>query len=147
MPPIDRDPAEAADAATSSGCTAEATVALGTVRSTSTEPRLAAVTQTLSRWRRALRPGGHLVLALAGPPITEAGSLRTTVITAARTAGLVYHQHIPVVLVSLSERDGSHADVDRHEADERVLPGGQHTRTHRDLLIFATTTIQEADRG
>jgi SAM-dependent methyltransferase len=137
----DRDPAEAAGAPALGISVAKATVALGTVQ----EAPLADLTQTIARWRRLLRPGGHLVLALAGPPITEEGSLRTTVVTAARAAGLVYHQHIPVVLVPLSECDSGPADIDRHVADERLYDR-PHARTHRDLLIFATTTT-EVDRG
>ncbi len=138
----DRDPGEAADAAARGSFAAKAAVALGTVAAAG----LADLTQTFARWRRLLRPGGHLALALAGPPITEGGSLRTTVVTAARAAGLAYHQHIPVVLVPLSERGEGPADIDRHVADERLCDR-QHARTHRDLLIFATTTTMEADRG
>ena len=138
----DRDPAQAADTTAGGSSAPKAAVALGTVAAAT----LADLTQTLARWRRLLRPGGHLVLALAGPPTTEeVGSLRTTVVTAARAAGLVYHQHIPVVLVPLSERDSGPADIDRHVADERLYDR-RHARTHRDLLIFATTTTTEADR-
>jgi SAM-dependent methyltransferase len=65
---------------------------------------LTAMTTAMHAWRRRLRPGGWLVTALT-TAIDEDGlvSHRSTVITAARTAGLSWRQEFLVVLDSLPE--------------------------------------------
>lgn len=93
-------------------------------------------------WRTLLRPGGHiLILIIAGPGVSGAGH-RSTFVAAARAAGLIFHQHIPVALVPLAEAGGC--------AEHGVVPrpglvGGRHVRAHRDLLVFASITAEAAD--
>jgi hypothetical protein len=126
---------------------------------------LHAMTHAMSGWRRLLRPGGHLIAALTarGPapspePGTEPGtefglvSHRSTVIAAARAAGLLYHQHIPVLLVRLPEHDPrAHLERDNETDSEtdggpgsgRRLLAGRHLPAFRDLVAFASTATGE----
>jgi hypothetical protein len=108
------------------------------------------MTRAMNTWRRLVRPGGFLIAALTarGP---EPGKLshRSTVIAAARAAGLIYHQHIPVLLVPLPEHD-PRTDPETPGApdDGRRLRGGRHLPAFRDLLVFASTaTGEEATRA
>jgi hypothetical protein len=106
------------------------------------------MTVAMSTWRGLLRPGGFLLTAVAARR-APAGSVghRSTVITAARAAGLIYHQHIPVVRVLLPEPQ-PRWEPDSHTCGGRRLLAGRHVPVHRDLLAFATTaTGSEATRG
>ncbi|WP_371872279.1 hypothetical protein [Phytohabitans houttuyneae] len=110
------------------------------------------LTRAVTGWRRLLRPGGHLIAALTArvpEPGPEPGTVghRSTVIAAARAAGLVYHQHIPVLLIPLPEHDPR---TDPNPANEPDRPHhGRHRPAFRDLLAFAgtTSTTEEATRG
>lgn len=106
------------------------------------------MTRAMSTWRRLLRPGGHLIAALtAHGPEPGKVSHRSTVITAARAAGLIYHQHIPVVLVALPEREPrteTESFVERAD-DVRRLFAGRHLPAFRDVLVFASTATGEED--
>jgi hypothetical protein len=108
------------------------------------------LTRAMTGWRRLLRPGGHLLAALtARSPEPGTVGHRSTVIAAARAAGLVYHQHIPILLVPLPEHDPR---TDPNPADEpdRRLRKVRHRPAFRDLLAFAgttTSTTEEATRG
>ncbi|WP_412740963.1 hypothetical protein [Krasilnikovia sp. MM14-A1259] len=95
--------------------------------------------QTFDGWQTWLRPGGFLITLLTASPSGDAARHRSTVIAAARAAGLLYHQHIPAVLVPLPEADP------RTEPDLAPRPpllAGRHVRAHRDLLAFATTALE-----
>jgi len=108
------------------------------------------MTRAMSTWRRLLRPGGHLIAALTarGPELFGAFSHRATVIAAARAAGLIYHQHIPVLLVPLPEHDPRTDPEPADEPDGRRLRDGRHLPAFRDLVAFAgTATAEEATRG
>jgi hypothetical protein len=105
------------------------------------------MTVAMSTWRLLLRPGGFLLTAVRARR-APAGSIghRSTIITAARAAGLIYHQHIPVVLVPLPEPQ-PRSEPDPHTSID-LLHAGRHVPIHRDLLAFATTaTGSEATRG
>lgn len=87
-------------------------------------------------WRAALRPGGFLLAALtAVDPDDHAG----TVITAARSAGLRYHQHLIAVHGRLPERDP--------QPDEPRLGDGRHAVIHTSLLAFAATKTNTGGAG
>lgn len=99
------------------------------------------LTEAMRSWRSLLRPGGFLLTALADHnPRDGLASHRSTVVAAARAAGLLYHQHLLVVRVPLPEiepRAQAHTDA--------KLLGGRHVRAHVDLLTFAATaTSSEA---
>ncbi|GIF74105.1 hypothetical protein [Asanoa siamensis] len=101
------------------------------------------------QWRPTLRPGGFLLVALTvRPPAAGSISERSTVITAARAAGFLYHQHLPIVLAPLPDQE-PRTDPSRELSHPMSLPGGRHRVTHRDLLAFAVTTTpsKEANRG
>ena len=100
------------------------------------------VSQTLGAWRELLRPGGFLVVLLTVGPGTSTLGHRSTVIAAGRTAGLLYHQHIPVVLVPLPETEPR--TTTRLTARPPLI-AGRHVRAHRDLLVFATITTEVVD--
>lgn len=104
-----------------------------------------AMTTALATWRPLLRPGGHLLVGLtAWRPQPKPTSYRSTVIAAARAAGLRYQQHIPVVLIPLPEHE-PRTDPERpDEADDgRRLLAGRHLPAFRDLLVFASTATGE----
>ena len=100
-----------------------------------------AISQALGAWHRLLRPGGFLVLLLTTGPGGALGH-RSTVIAAARTAGLLYHQHIPALLVALPEAEPR---VETRPVSRPPLRGGRHVPAHRDLLAFASLTSEAAD--
>lgn len=107
-------------------------------------------TRAMSTWRRLLRPGGHLVAALtADGPQPAKVSHRSTVIAAARAAGLIYHQHIPVLLIALPERDPRTEPESLEDADDgRRLLAGRHLPAFHNVLVFAgTATSEEAHRA
>jgi hypothetical protein len=101
-----------------------------------------AVSQALSTWRELLRPGGFLVVLLTAGPGTGPLGHRSTVIAAARATGLLYHQHIPALLMPLPEAD---ARTEPRPVARPQLVAGRHVRAHRDLLVFATITPEAAD--
>jgi hypothetical protein len=106
------------------------------------------MTVAMSTWRLLLRPGGFLLTAVTARR-NQARSIghRSTIITAARAAGLIYHQHIPVVLVPLPEPQ-PRSEPDPYADGGPLLLAGRHVPIHRDLLAFATTaTGSEATRG
>jgi hypothetical protein len=103
---------------------------------------LHALSRALRAWRAQLRPGGFLIVLLAAGPGTAALGHRSTVITAARTAGLLYHQHIPALLVPLP---GTERRTESTVALHPPLRGGRHVRAHRDLLAFASMTPEATD--
>lgn len=108
------------------------------------------MTRAMTTWRRLLRPGGHLIAALtARGPEQGKVSHRSTVIAAGRAAGLVYHQHIPVLLVSLPAREPRTEPETPDEGDDgRRLLAGRHLPAFRDVLVFAgTATGEEARRA
>jgi hypothetical protein len=100
------------------------------------------LSRALGTWRELLRPGGFLIVLLTAGPGTAALGHRTTVITAARSAGLLYHQHIPALLVSLP---GTEPRTEPTVALHPPLHGGRHIRAHRDLLAFASMTPEATD--
>jgi hypothetical protein len=104
-----------------------------------------ATTEAMHLWHRLLRPGGFILTALsaAGAPPGRI-SRRTTVITAARAAGLRYHQHLPVLLVPLPAVE-PRTDAAAAVSTRPALLDGRHVPIHMDVLAFtATTTDQEA---
>lgn len=108
------------------------------------------LTRAMTDWRRLLRPGGHLLAALtARDPKPGMIGHRSTVIAAASVAGLIYHQHIPVLLTALPERELRTEPEQPDEGDAACrLPAGRHLPAFRDLLAFtATTTREEVHRG
>jgi hypothetical protein len=110
---------------------------------------LHAMTTAMSAWRPLLRPGGFLLAALTtSTPQPDRIGHRSTVIAAARAAGLLYHQHIPYLLVPAPQHEPRTAP-EPHEADDgRRLLAGRHVPAYRDLLAFAgTATGEEATRG
>jgi hypothetical protein len=101
-----------------------------------------ALSGALGAWRALLRPGGFLIALLTAGPGTGAMGHRSTIIAAARSAGLLYHQHIPALLVPLSETEPR---TDSAVVPHSPLPGGRHVRAHRDLLAFASITPEATD--
>jgi hypothetical protein len=93
---------------------------------------LHAMTAAMHTWRSMLRPGGFLLVAI--------GSVgqHSTVITAARVAGLLYHQHLLAVRVPLPEYE-PRAMADTAAPTPPTLVQGRHIRAHTDLLAFAAT--------
>jgi hypothetical protein len=76
-------------------------------------------------------------------PEPGAVSHRSTIIGAARAAGLLYHQHIPILLVPLPEHDPRTDPGLGDESDGRGLRDGRHLRAFRDLVVFAGTATDE----
>jgi hypothetical protein len=101
-----------------------------------------AVSQALAAWQALLRPGGFLAVLLTAGPGTAAIGHRSTVIAAARAAGLLYHQHIPALLTRLPDTEPR---TEARPAARPQLIAGRHARAHRDLLVFATITPEAAD--
>lgn len=111
-------------------------------------PDLHGMTGAIGTWRRLLRPGGHLITALtARAPESGTVNHRSMVIAAARAAGLLYHQHIPVLLAPLPEHDPRTGPEPMDEPDGRQLREGRHLPAFRDLVVFASTTTEETTRG
>ncbi|MGX6606203.1 hypothetical protein ACWKSP_29380 [Micromonosporaceae bacterium Da 78-11] len=100
------------------------------------------LSRALRAWQELLRPGGFLAVLLTAGPGTAAPAPRSTVIAAARTAGLLYHQHIPALLVRLPE---ANPRTGPGPADRTPLLAGRHVRAHRDLVVFASITPEAAD--
>ncbi len=101
-----------------------------------------AISRALVGWRALMRPGGFLIVLLTAGPGTSVLGHRSTVIAAARSAGLLYHQHIPGLLVPLPETEPrTEAAIVSHPP----LLVGRHVRAHRDLLVFASMTPEAAD--
>jgi hypothetical protein len=99
------------------------------------------MTRAMNAWRPLLRPSGFLVAALTAHG-SQPGTVshRSTVIAAARAAGLRYHQHLPFVRVPLPEHEPRTEPERPDEADDgRRLLDGRHVPTFRDLLVFAST--------
>nr|WP_307936544.1 hypothetical protein [Salinispora arenicola] len=109
---------------------------------TSTAATPHAIGSALGAWQALLRPGGFLVLLMTAGPGSGAGGHRSAVIAAARTAGLLYHQHIPVLLVPLSETEPR---TEPAVALHPPLLAGRHVPAHRDLLAFVSITPEAAD--
>ncbi len=59
--------------------------------------------QAIGAWQDCCAPAGLLLVLVTTEP--NASGHRSTVIAAARTAGLLYHQHIPTLLVPLPEAE------------------------------------------
>jgi hypothetical protein len=106
----------------------------------------------LTACARLLRPGGCLILVVAVPAGSAAGTTGpedfSPVVTAAAGVGLGYLQHIVAVAADISD-DGD-AFV-YHVTDEELLTlvgatGAQwqvaHLRIHADLLVFSQTHSQ-----
>jgi hypothetical protein len=106
---------------------------------------LHALTEAMHQWRRLLRPGGFVLTILPpGPPGAGRTSRRSTVITAARAAGLRYHQHLPALLVPLPATE-PRTDLATAADTRPALLDGRHALIHLDVLAFrSTTTDQEA---
>lgn len=86
-----------------------------------------------SRWitacATALAPGGHLLVAVDA--LDRAGRYTdraTTVIVAARAAGLTYHQHLIAITRPLPDPD---------QPPPPLPAGGRHERIHTDLYAFS----------
>jgi hypothetical protein len=101
-----------------------------------------ALSRALGAWQALLRPGGFLVILLTAGPGTGALGHRSTVIAAALSAGLLYHQHIPALLVPLAETEPR---TDPRPATRPPLNAGRHVRTHRDLVVFTSIAAEAAD--
>ncbi|MEV8515915.1 hypothetical protein [Dactylosporangium sp. NPDC051484] len=106
---------------------------------------LRAMTDAMSQWRRLLHPGGFLLAVLpARTPEPGRISQRSAVVTAARAAGLRYHQHIPVLAVPLPDAE-PRTDAATAASTRPALLDGRHVPIHIDVLAFgSTTTDQEA---
>ncbi|MFI1989703.1 hypothetical protein [Actinoplanes sp. NPDC020271] len=101
-----------------------------------------ALSHAIDVWRAYLRPGGYLLTLLTAGPGTGTIGHRSSIIAAARAAGLVYHQHIPALLAPLPEAE-PRTGLDA--ASRPPLLDGKHVRAHRDLLAFASTTPEATD--
>jgi hypothetical protein len=99
-------------------------------------------TRAIQSWRPLLRPGGFLLTALTThtAPGAHGGAIsyRSTVIAAARAAGLIYPQHILVVRTRLPEYE-LRAMPDTAASTASTLLDGRHVAAHIDLLAFAAT--------
>jgi hypothetical protein len=92
------------------------------------------LTASMRIWRAALRPGGYLLAALT--VADWGGNHASTVITAARAAGLLYHQHLLAVREPLPEHE-PRAEPDTAATTPPRLVDGRHLPTHTNLLVFA----------
>ena len=104
---------------------------------------LHAMTRAMHTWRRVLRPGGFLLTVLT---VADSGNHASTVITAARTAGLLYHQHLIPVRARLPEHE-PRAEATTAATTVARLRGGRHVITHTNLYAFATTTSTASVQG
>ncbi|MBQ1018015.1 hypothetical protein KBX71_09080 [Micromonospora sp. D93] len=103
------------------------------------------IAEAMHLWHRLLRPGGFVLVALpARAPEPGRISRRSTVISAARIAGLRYHQHIPVLVVPLPAHD-PRADAAAAASTPPALLNGRHLHTHMDVLAFTATTLDQED--
>jgi hypothetical protein len=104
---------------------------------------LRATADALQHWHRLLRPGGFLLAAVTTRTLQPGcASHRSMVISAARVAGLRYHQHLPVLLVPLPEAE-PRTDPATAATTPPALVDGRHLPIHVDVLAFAATTITE----
>ncbi|MBT8227514.1 MAG: hypothetical protein HKP61_20270 [Dactylosporangium sp.] len=92
-------------------------------------PSLASV---MLGWRAALRPGGSLLMALT---TACARDHSTTVIAAARVAGLRYHQHLIAAYRPLVE-DEPRAEALTAASTRPALVDGRHDPAHASFLSF-----------
>lgn len=105
-------------------------------------------TEAMRRWHRLLRPGGFALVALTPTdgerrPVTQ----RSTVVAAARAAGLRYHQHLPFPLVPLPAAE-PRTDPATATDTPAALLGGRHASIHVNVLAFAASRIgQEVVRA
>lgn len=97
-------------------------------------------TSPLVDWMAAchsrLQPGGFLICAVASQ--TAGGRYvehATSVIAAARAAGMIYHQHLITVHRPLPEHE-PRADQSTGGEPPPELPAGRHPRLHTDLYAF-----------
>lgn len=96
---------------------------------------LPAMTTAFSAWRRLLRPGGFLLAALTAPgPDFGRISHRTTVLTAARVAGLQWRQEFIIVTEPLPEHE-PRAGTEPVPPPSQP-PGWRHRVTHIRALTF-----------
>ncbi|WP_328366672.1 hypothetical protein [Micromonospora zamorensis] len=102
--------------------------------------------EAMRLWHRLLRPGGFVLVALhaRAPEPGRRISRRSTVISAARIAGLRYHQHIPVLVVPLPAHD-PRTDAATAASTPPALLDGRHLHTHMDVLAFTATTLDQED--
>ncbi|RQX07068.1 hypothetical protein [Micromonospora inaquosa] len=101
--------------------------------------------EAMHLWHRLLRPGGFVLVALpARAPEPGRISRRSTIISAARIAGLRYHQHIPVIVVPLPVHD-PRTDSAAAASTPPALLNGRHLHTHMDVLAFTATTLDQED--
>jgi hypothetical protein len=98
------------------------------------------VTRAMQTWRALLRPRGFLLTALTAPPV-GAGSVshRSTVITAARTAGLTWQNEIVVARAVLPPVE-PRADPDTAANTPPALREGRHDPAHFKVLVFQAPT-------
>lgn len=87
------------------------------------------------RWmtacRHALVPHGYLIAAINPTTNDPYVDHATTVITAARAAGFIYHQHLLGIADRLPEPDGE------QPPPPRLPTGARHKRVHTDLIVLA----------
>ncbi len=101
---------------------------------------LRGMTRAMHTWRSLLRPGGYLLAALTAHGPTDARvSHRSTVIAAARTAGLTWQQEFLVPLVPLPEHE-PRAMPDTAGTPTAALVEGRHQPAHHKLLAFQRRT-------
>jgi hypothetical protein len=102
---------------------------------------LPATTHAMGAWRGLLRPGGHLLLALTTTGPGHGGvSPRSNVITAARTAGLLWQQEFLVPLVPLPQYE-PRAMPDTAATTPAALVEGRHAVIHLKLLAFRNPAL------
>lgn len=85
----------------------------------------------LAACRDALASDGYLLVTVDAGSGNRYVDHATTVIVAARAAGLVYHQHLVTVTQPLSESGAA------DDAALPLAPAARHTRLHTDLFVFA----------
>lgn len=96
------------------------------------------ITHAMHTWRSLLRPGGFLLAALTEvSSVDGAVSHRTTVITAARVAGLYFRQEFLVLRMALPEQE-PRALPDRTGCPPPALADGRHDVVHLRLEAFST---------
>jgi hypothetical protein len=89
--------------------------------------------------RNALQRRGFLLTAVSADR-RDGGYFdrATTVITAARTAGLIYHQHLIAVHTPLPEDEPLGDGGSAAACLAPHLPGGRYARVHSDFFVFTT---------